>query len=71
MKVFILVTLHAGLVGDPGLNLGHIHNMRWMAGGASGNDGGIFLPQFTLDDFFMGLLNPCMTLHTGPSNSAS
>ena len=68
MKIFILVTLHAGLVRDPGLNLGHIHNMGWMAGGASGNDGGILLPQFTLDDFCVGLLNPCMTFHAGTCN---
>ena len=67
MQVFILVALHTGEVRDPGLNLGHIHNMGWMAGGTSWNDGRIFFPEFTLDNFCVGLLNPCMTLHTGTS----
>ena len=68
MEGFILVTLHAGIIRDPGLNLGNIYDMRWVTGGAGGNDGGIFFPQFTLDDFLMCFLNPCMALHTGAGN---
>ena len=56
MQLFILVALHTGLVRDPGLNLGHIHNMRWVTGGTGRNDVWILFPQFSFDHFLVGLL---------------
>jgi hypothetical protein len=65
---FILVALHTGLIGNPGLDLGYVNNMRRVTGGAGRYDIRILLPQFPFDDFLVGLFDPRMTLHTGLSN---
>jgi len=65
---FFLVALHARIVGNPGLNLGYVNNMRRVTGGTGRDDGGILLPEFPFDDFLVGLLDPGMTFHTGFGN---